>query len=176
MGSFLQNRNSIIRWIIIVILILIIIFGFHSYVKSIYQKELNKYSSQTSQFENEMKSSIENSPKSAYDLTVLGKKMLNNNQTYWATVVLETAVKKDPQYRDAALLTGYSYLKSAETINDKQYAISYSNLAIVYLIKARDLDPVYARTHELLALAYKNIGDAENAALSAQKAKTFNKD
>ena len=208
MKLLIANKNLIIRWAIISIIVLIIIFGFRSYVKSIYQKELDKNNSQLTQIENDFRSTIEKSPKSAYELTVLGKKMLDNNQNYWATVVLEAACKKDPKYRDAALLTGYAYLKLSEETrnpksdsrpelesreilnniqihpssilgvknpNDKNKTIEqFNNLAIDFLLKAQNIDPIYPQTQQLLSIVYKNLGDEKNATICYNKYVAFN--
>lgn len=188
--AFPKKDNYLIKWIIIIILLILTIFGLKSYVKSVYQKEITKSNQQLEQIKKDFRQNVKNSNKSADRLVLLGKKMLENKQAEYAAIVLEEASAKDPKYRDAALYTGYAYLRLAEETlnpkseilnntqiqnsNDKNKTIEqFNSLAINYLVKARDIDPLNATTHQLLAIAYKNIGDEQQSALAAEKAQAF---
>lgn len=62
--------------------------------------------------------------------------------------------------------------------NSSNFSLSSSDLlakAKEYLEKARDIDPLYAKTHEYLAVVYDLLGDSQNADLSRQRAKDFSK-
>lgn len=181
---FYKNKNSkfmqIIKWIIIVILLIIGVFGIRSYVRSQEKKEIEKYETTLAEVKNNFKKSLENSPKSSYELAVLGKKLLETNQTEWAVIVLEVASAKDPKYRDAALFAGYAYLRQAQEIqnsitknNNIENYYKYYKKSIEYLNKAADIDPIYPDTFRLLTIAYQNIGDMENMQTAYQKYQDF---
>jgi len=182
--SLTQKVSPYIKWIIILILIILLVFGLRSYVNSVYEKEMKKNNENMESIKNSFKDSVKKSSKSSADLVKLGVKLLENNQTEWAAIILEEAATRDPKYRDAAFYAGYAYLRQAEEIRNSKSEIrnhstslgagnlsteQYNNLAIKYLEKAKELDPIYPNTYELLAIAYRNIGDNNKSEIAYEK-------
>jgi tetratricopeptide (TPR) repeat protein len=182
-----QKISPYIKWILIFALAIILVFVARSYANSLYQKELKKFEPENQAMQDGFRISVEKSSLSSYELTLLGKKMLETNRPQWAIIILDEASKKDSQYRDAALFAGYANLKFANDIknNPTTYqlqaisyylpATSYLEKAIEYLNRAKDIDPIYDQTYELLTVAYQNLGDDKNAALCYNKFKEFSK-
>lgn len=174
-----QKISPYLKWIIILILVIALVFGLKSYVNSVYQKEMQKNSKNLEEIKNNFRQSVKDSKRTSADLVKLGVKVLNYNQTEWAAIIFEEAAAKDPKYRDAAFYAGYANLRLAEEDkNSKSQAPNnsqYNKLAIEYLEKAKELDPIYPKTYELLTVAYKNIGDDENSKLCYNKYTEFNK-
>ena len=177
-----------IKWIIIIILAVILVLIARSYANSTYKKELTKFEPEIQTRWNNFHEQLKGTDLSSYELTILGKKMLESNQPEWAIIVLEKASEKDTKYRDAALFTGYAYLEIAEKLKNKETNAQINNLtmqqfdsetlnqkAIEYLNRAKDIDPIYSQTYELLTIAYQDKGDAQNAELCYNKFKEFSK-
>lgn len=173
---FSDKTRLILKGLLVIILILSAILGIKSYASSVYQKEVAKNEVQIKVFKYNLRENIKNSPKSSYELVVLGKKLLEKNQTEWAALFFEGASAKDPKYRDANLMTGYAYLRIAQSTNDYRLASDDYKKSIEFLLKARDLDPIYAETHELLAVAYKNIGNEKESEICYNKYNEFKTD
>ncbi|EKD56616.1 MAG: hypothetical protein ACD_58C00132G0003 [uncultured bacterium] len=136
---------------------------------------------------------LDQTNKPADTLLFEGINLIKKDQTEIALLTLEEAVKRDPNYRDAALYTGYTYLRLAQEqtniktekqknsnslSNSSDDSLSIRNSlakAKEYLEKARDIDPLYAKTHEYLAVVYQLLGDTQNTDLSLKRAQDFAK-
>jgi predicted Zn-dependent protease len=127
------------------------IFGLKAYFESVYNQEMQKNQAEQNLYKTNFAENLKNSKKSAFELTNLGKKMLEANSPDYAVIILEVAMEKDLNYRDSAVLAGYAYLKT----NDNKKAVDA-------LVKASAIDPLYPRTFELLTIAYKNLKDDKN--------------
>lgn len=113
-------------------------------------------------------------PTSATELTTVGLAAVEYNP-WLASIWLAAAAERDPKYRDGVLGAGFAELKLAEahwTI-DAHLAQEHTETAQHYLEAARTIDPIYAYTYELLAIAYTNLGQAELAADATHKAEVF---
>ena len=170
--SLSQSVSPYVKWAIVVILTIGLVFGIRSYVISFEKKENIKTDQIISDLHAKFEETIKKSSKNSNELTIYGQKLLESNQTEWAVIVLNEAVSRDPNYRDASLYAGYAYLKLAESNNN---SIELNNLAIDYLKKAGEIDPIYPKTFELLTIAYQNIDDDENSNLCYNKFKEFDK-
>jgi Tfp pilus assembly protein PilF len=151
--GILKNKKYflIIRVFVYLLLFTGIVFGFKAYFKSVYNQEMQKNLAEQNQYKASFAENLKNSNKSAFELTNLGKKMLEANNPDYAAIILEIAMEKDPNYRDSAVLAGYAYI----TANN-------NNKAVDALNKASTIDPIYPRTFELLSIAYKNLKDDKN--------------
>lgn len=171
--------------------ILVVIFGFEltHWVNATYQKNYNLAAKDINQSMGAVKGAYTNilteTDKPADILLFEGINLVKKNQTAVALLALEEAVKRDPNYRDSALFTGYTYLRLAEeqknsnsqfnSLDDSLSIRDSLTKAKFYLEKARDIDPLYAKTHQYLAIVYQQLGDTQNAQLSLQKSKDFAK-
>lgn len=87
-----------------------------------------------------------------------GKRLMDNNVLDLANINLTRATALDATYRDAWICLGYTALK----LNDVSRSIEA-------LKKAQELDPIYAKTYEILALAYRQNNDLESANKAQEK-------
>jgi len=186
-GKLRSNRpNMTIKIIIAILLLLIAVFGIRSITNSVYEKEIKKSNTKLIEYKNSFLEIIKKSDKSSQTLTNLGMKLLKNNQTEWAAIVLENAANKDPNYRDAAVYTGYAFLRLAQETDElkntgtkeqrnTETEKQYNNKAIEFLEKAIKIDPLFPRTYELLTIAYKNTGDDEKSVICYNKLKDLSK-
>ena len=156
-------------------LLLTAVFGIRSITKSVYEKEIKKSDTKLIEYKNSILEIIKKSDKSSQTLTNLGIKLLKNNQTEWAAIVLENAANKDPNYRDTAVYAGYAFLRLAQDQNSNITKKQYNNKAIEFLEKAIKIDPLFPRTYELLTIAYKNTGDDEKSVICYNKLKDLSK-
>lgn len=117
---------------------------------------------------------LRSSSETATTLTNKGLALVDKNPGL-ASVILESASNKDPKFRDAALGAGLAELAVAESFwsSDTQAAHDYTAMAEQYLETAAKLDPIHAKTFELLAIVYTNLGKTDQAAQASEKAKTF---
>lgn len=88
----------------------------------------------------------------------LGANFLKAQNDDLALLAFQRATDIDPSYRDAWVWRGYTELKN----NQPEEALNS-------LKKAEDIDPVNARTYELLAIAYRQTGDADAAKKAQEK-------
>ena len=160
--------------------ILIVVFGFtlnywiNSKMQTIYAQETVDINKPIESVKGAYTTFLENTDKSADTLLFEGMNLVEKNHFDIAIMTLEKAVTKDPNYRDAALYTGYVYLKITEDQRLKtEDRNSDLQKAKFYLEKARAIDPLYAKTHELLGYTYLQLGNAENAALCYNKSKAL---
>lgn len=117
---------------------------------------------------------ISTSSLDAMQLTVKGMALVAKDPTV-ASLLLEGASAKDPKYRDAAVGAGFAELAIADPlwVTDAQTAHDHTQIAQRYLEAAAAIDPIHAKTFELLVVAYGNLGQTEQASQAATKAKTF---
>ncbi len=110
----------------------------------------------------------------APDLTVAGLARAAANPRL-ASALLTAAAHRDPQYRDAALGAGFAELAVAGPLGavDPAAARRHAETARTFLEAARAIDPIHARTYELLAAAYGTLGEPTLAADAAAKAQAF---
>jgi len=116
---------------------------------------------------------LEQQEKTANDLVKEGIYLLEKNQLTLAPIALEAAAKKDANFRDAWLYTGYSYLK--EYIAEGKNNQNLINKAKDYLETAKNIDPLYPLTYKLLSTTYYELNDAAQAEICYNKAKDFDK-
>lgn len=111
----------------------------------------------------------------AVSLAEAGMIFLKNNQFSLASAMLQAASQKDPMFRDAAVYAGFAELAQADSLwaNDPASARAETELARTYLEQARTIDPIHSYTHELLAIAYSNLGETELAAEAKGKSELF---
>lgn len=117
---------------------------------------------------------INKSSLTAMELTLRGMALVAKNP-FVASLVLEAASTKDPQYRDAALGAGFAELAVAEPLwsTNGQEAKTHTEVARQYLETAQKIDPIHAKTYELLVVTYGNLGQTDLAAEAAKKATVF---
>lgn len=110
----------------------------------------------------------------AMELTVRGMALVAKDP-FVASLVLEAASTKDPKYRDAALGAGFAELAVAEPLWTKNgsEAKTHTEAARRYLEAAQAIDPIHAKTYELLAVTYGNLGQVDLAAEATKKATAF---
>jgi cytochrome c-type biogenesis protein CcmH/NrfG len=104
------------------------------------------------------------SPKSGIELTVLGKKLLDKGMHSDAALFFAQANKKDPNFREAAVLLGYTYLKT-----------NSFDLALVAFKTAAQIDPLSPEIQNYLAYTYNKLGDTPNAQICYNKSKELDK-
>lgn len=97
------------------------------------------------------------SGKDPYQLCKIGNAFLNSNSDL-ALLAYQKATEIDPKYRDGWILRGYAELKTNQP-----------ELAINSLKKAEEIDPINARTYELLSIAYTQTGDTDSAKKAQEK-------
>ena len=121
-----------------------------------------------------LSTAISQSSLSAIELATRGMALVAKNP-FVASLVLEAASAKDPQYRDAAVGAGFAELAVAEPLwsVNGQEAKAHTETARRYLEAAQAIDPIHAKTYELLAVTYGNLGQADLAAEATKKATAF---
>jgi len=105
---------------------------------------------------------LEQSSLSFPDLLTKAVGLLDTPRHTLGIVMLQEAVRRNPQSRDAALELGYGYLKIGDL-----------SKARVVLEHAKDLDPLYPPTYKLLASLYAKLGQNDLAASALQRAQQF---
>lgn len=94
----------------------------------------------------------------AYEAAKLGMTFLRTQKDELALAAFEKATTLDSGYRDAWVWRGYTELKT----NQPQEALAS-------LKKAEEIDPINARTYQLLAIAYSQTGDVDAAKKAEEK-------
>lgn len=117
---------------------------------------------------------LKTQPTSATILTEKGLAIVGQNPEL-GSVWLRSAAEHDPKYRDGVLGAGFAELTLAGSLwkSNPQLAQEHTQIAQAYLEAAQTIDPIYAYTYELLAVAYTNLGDTEQAAVATKKAAAF---
>ncbi len=87
-----------------------------------------------------------------YKKTIVAHMLLQEDFPFLAQPLLQQVLSEKPDYRDAQVLLGASYLKMGE------YEKSLTELNI-----AAEIDPVYAETFELLGKTYQGLSNEEKA-------------
>ena len=94
----------------------------------------------------------------AYAACKLGVSFTKAQNDDLALLAFQKATDLDPSYRDAWVWRGYGELKNNQPQN-----------AVTSLKKAESIDPINARTYELLTIAYNQTGDQDNAKKAQEK-------
>lgn len=97
-------------------------------------------------------------------LTKTGLRQLNINLPGLALITLKRAVEVQKNYRDAWLALGLAQFKTGDIGG-----------ALISFQSAEKLDPINAKTYELLRIAYETVGDASAAAKADEKYKFLSK-
>lgn len=190
--KFFANDHK--QFMLVFLLAIAFGFGLTRWVNVTYQKNYDFAANKPDQSMGSVMGAYTNilaeTDKPADTLLFEGINLIKKNQIDVALLTLEEAVKRDTNYRDAALYTGYTYLRLAQEDpnlsagrQDSRSNSSNNSLSIrdslakakEYLEKARGIDPLYAKTHEYLAIVYNLLGDSQNANLSSQRAQDFSK-
>lgn len=87
-----------------------------------------------------------------------GLRQLNINLPNFALISLKRATDINQNYRDGWLALGLAQFRTNDFKN-----------ALASYRAAEKLDPIYAKTYELLKIAYEQIGDAASAAKAEEK-------
>lgn len=95
---------------------------------------------------------LQSKPATPKQLAQMGQNFIKQNQPDFAIIVLSRAVQQSPKYRDGWIYLGYAYLQKKDTAAAEKA-----------LEKARDLDPIYGYTWELLAKCKEMEGDTQTA-------------
>lgn len=103
--------------------------------------DLNDLLKRTIQQENEL-----------YKKTLTAHALLQEDFPYLAQPLLQQVLNEKPDYRDARVLLGATFLKMGE----------YEK-ALTELNTAAEIDPIYAETFELLGKTYQALGNEEKA-------------
>lgn len=168
-------------------LILIVSFGLclnllnNSAYNKIYTQEIQGIDQPQKSVKSAYTNLLSQTDKSAEILLFEGINLVKKNQLELGLMSMEKSVEKDPNWRDSALYLGFTYLKLTEPDQrDQRESIQISEISVLtkaknYLEKARDIDPLYAKTHEYLAIVYQKLGDTQNAKFSTQRAQDFAK-
>ncbi len=163
-----RNKEHTIKIILYIILIsAIIIFWFLSAKSAHSLKESLELESKntTQSIEENFKSKLLSSDKNAIELGILGEEMAQKGYPEYSIIILEEAIKKDNTIRDLDLYTAKLYFDLANYEDAKTTALL-----------AKDTDPLYAPTYELLTEIYRALGDEENADICYNKSKDFSTD
>lgn len=119
---------------------------------------------------------LERSDVSAFVLAQRGLALLAvADRTPDASLYLQAAALKDPNYRDAALYAAAAELSLADAAwpHSQTRAVAHTKTARQFLEVARSADPIHAETFRLLNIAYNNLGQAALAADARHKAELF---
>lgn len=109
-------------------------------------------------------SSLEQSTLSTTALLKKAVNLLDTPQRPVAMLMLKEVLRRNPESRDAALQLGYGYLQTGDLTK-----------AQISLEHARDLDPIYPATYQLLAEVYTKQNQKDLAATALQRAQDFAK-
>ncbi|MEK9155816.1 MAG: hypothetical protein AAB360_00740 [Patescibacteria group bacterium] len=91
-------------------------------------------------------------PANEVEAVRLARRLIEQNEPQLALIPTQTALDMDKNYRDAWLYLGAANLQAAKILEISADARShYLNQAKSALEKARELDPTYKPTHDLLA-------------------------
>ena len=142
--------------------------------KKITTESVQSQTTYQTQLQADFAAALAASPLTAVQLTTQGMALVSKDPEV-ASMVLEAASAKDPKLRDAALGAGFAELAVAEPLwtSNAQAAHDHTQTARRYLEVAAAIDPIHAKTYELLAVAYGNLGQTDEAAQASTKAKTF---
>lgn len=103
---------------------------------------------------------LNGSQKDEYPAFLIGLTFLKMNYPKMAIPQFEKSLEIEPNYRDALVELGRSYILLSD----------YSK-AVEYLKKAAEIDPVYPETFYLLSSAYEKMRDKNEAQEATKKAK-----
>lgn len=100
----------------------------------------------------------------AYALTKSGLRQLNINLPNLSLISLKRATEIEPNYRDAWLALGLTQLNTGDV-----------KTALISFQTAEKLDPINAKTYELLKIAYGKLEDAGGSQKAEEKWKFLTK-
>jgi len=137
---------------------LIIAFFGIGLIANIYRANLTeKLSASAREMEASFRTQIA-SETDAYQAARMGTIFLKTQKDDLALAAFQKATSLDPNFRDGWVWLGYTELK----LNQPEEALKS-------LKKAEELDPINARTYELLAIAYKQNSDEDSAKKAEEK-------
>ncbi|MFA6493139.1 MAG: hypothetical protein WCV58_03315 [Patescibacteria group bacterium] len=150
-------ENNIVRVIAAVAFLLVAYFAIQVfsgvYTNKLTQNLSGPANAMKEQFRQEIASQTD-----AYAACKLGINFIQAQNDDLALLAFQKATDLDNGYRDAWVWRGYSELKN----NQPQEAVNS-------LKKAENIDPINARTYELLSVAYSQTGDDDNAKKAQEK-------
>jgi len=129
----------------------------HSYEK----KLLDESSAISSELSQNFSEKITNIDMNALNLGLLGETLVKKGFTQYGIIALEKATTLG-SYRDLNLYTATVY-----------FNLGNYDKALEKALAAKDIDPIYAPTYELLAQIYTSLGDTQNAEICYNKSKEF---
>lgn len=146
----------------IIIMVIIAWFLLASKVRSIKAYEMRDIDKYQKEITAKYQDRLAKSDKNAYDLAMIGKTLIEKNQTDLALLALLEAMKRDEYYRDIYLYTAQVY-----------FDLGNYNKGLELAQKTQDIDPLYPQTQILLAKTYEKLGNANATKLCYDKAKDF---
>lgn len=153
--------TKIIIYILLAIFVIWLFFFFTNKAAS-YTKDLNTQSQNLSeQIGSNYIKKLSASQDDALQLGLTGETLIKKGFPRLGLLTLEEAIKRG-QYRDLYLYTASVYFSQGDVSKALEYAES-----------AKNLDPIYPPTYELLSEIYTARGDAKNAEICYNKSKEF---
>lgn len=139
---------------------LVLILGYFGakIIGNVYEGKLTKeFSSSTQAMQDDFREQIAEQT-DAYAAAKMGQNFLVAQNDDLGLLAFQKATDLDPNWRDGWVWRGYAELKNNQ-----------SSQAIVSLKRAAEIDPINARTYELLAIAYRATGDSDSAKKAEEK-------
>lgn len=144
----------------IILLLAILILGLavvFCYIKIAHSRTDKFFSQNLAKIESDYAQRI-SSETDAYTLVKTGQRQMKINLPDLAKISLKRATEISPDYRDAWVL-----LSSAQLLDNDAQA------ALASLQTAQKIDPICAKTYELLKIVYENLGNSADAQKMQEK-------
>lgn len=175
--KYINTRNHTQRRIVVYFILAILavgIFGYWFFTEKKRQQQFKAdIAAQNVVWNRYLQDKASQSQLAADELFSAGVGLAKKGMLDISLYFLKGATEKDPKWRDAAYYTGTVYLAKYQTSSNKDKDDLES--AKKYLLRASELDPIYAPTFETLAQVYSALGDEKNAKICYNKAKDFKK-
>lgn len=163
MSNTRNLENNLVKIIAAIAFLIFAYFAIQIFSNSYTQKLTQKLSGPGTEMNNQLKEQVSQMT-DAYAACKLGLRFSQAQNNDLALFAFQKATDLDPTYRDGWVLRGWGELK----MNQPQEAI-------ISLKKAEEIDPINARTYELLNIAYTQTGDTDNAKKAEDKYDYLNK-
>jgi hypothetical protein len=176
-AKFSKRSNHWLRvaiYAVVAIVIVWLLLWSRAQSKKIITQSKQAQAAYTIEVKNQLTAALNKSTLGAVELTTRGMALVAKDPQI-ASLILEVANTKDPKYRDAAVGAGFAELTVAESLwtQDARAAHDHAVTARRYLEAAQTIDPIHAKTYELLAIAYGNLGQTDLAAEATKKVTAF---